>query len=155
MSADVGAASVWSERAGDPTLPAVFLIHGSMDRSAGLLRLSRRLDRTHAVVRFDRRGYGRSIDVGPPHTVEANVDDLERLLASHGRDDRPVALFGHSFGGNIALAFTARRPELVSTVTVYETPMSWLSTWPGGTAGGAAMGAETPAAAALTSSRPT
>jgi pimeloyl-ACP methyl ester carboxylesterase len=144
----VSADAVWSERAGDPSHPLVVLVHGSMDRSAGLLRLSRRLDRTYAVVRYDRRGYGRSIDVGPPHTVAANIDDLESLVEAHRRDDRPVLLFGHSFGGNIALGLAARRPELVGTVTIYETPMSWLAAWPGATAGGAAMSAETPAAAA-------
>ncbi len=40
--------------------PLAVLIHGSMDRSAGMLKLSRRLDDTYHVLRYDRRGYGRS-----------------------------------------------------------------------------------------------
>lgn len=141
--------AVWSEVAGDAADPVIVLVHGSMDRAAGLLRLSRRLDRQFRVVRYDRRGYGRSLAVGPPHTVAANIDDLEELVVRHRRDatDR-VVLFGHSFGGNIALGLVARRPGLVAAVAIYETPMSWLASWPTATAGSAAAAAETPAAAA-------
>jgi pimeloyl-ACP methyl ester carboxylesterase len=117
-----------------------------MDRSAGLLRLSRRLDATHRVVRYDRRGYGRSATVGPPWTVEANVDDLEQLLDSIGAF--PAILFGHSFGGNVALALATSHPHLVTGVVVYETPLSWLDWWPGNSAGAAAMAADDPGDAA-------
>ncbi len=138
-------AQVWAESAGDPASPPVVVVHGSMDRSAGLLRLSRRLDADHRVIRYDRRGYGRSADVGPPWTVEANIDDLEALLDAVST---PAVGFGHSFGGNVALGLAARRPELVSAVMVYETPLSWLDSWPGNTAGAAAMAVDDPADAA-------
>jgi pimeloyl-ACP methyl ester carboxylesterase len=139
-------ATVWSESAGDPASPLVVVVHGSMDRSAGLLRMSRRLDTTHRVIRYDRRGYGRSANVGPPWTVEANIDDLDGLLAAESRDEAIV--FGHSFGGNVALGLAARRPEAVRAVVVYETPLSWLDWWPGTTAGAAAMGVDDPGDAA-------
>jgi pimeloyl-ACP methyl ester carboxylesterase len=140
------AAPVWFDVAGDgPATPAV-VVHGSMDRSAGLLRLSRRLDAAHRVVRYDRRGYGRSATVGPPWTVEANVDDLEQLLDSVGTG--PAMVFGHSFGGNVALALAARRSDLVAGVVVYETPLSWLDWWPGNSAGAAAMAVDDPGDAA-------
>ncbi len=137
---------VWSESAGEPDLPMLVVVHGSMDRSAGLLRLSRRLDTQFRVVRYDRRGYGRSNSVGPPWTVETNVDDLEAIVTTS--PVFPVALFGHSFGGNVALALAARRPELVSCVIVYETPLSWVDWWPGDSAGGAAMAVADPGDAA-------
>ena len=133
-------APVWFEVAGDETSPSAAVVHGSMDRSAGLLRLSRRLDATHRVLRYDRRGYGRSVDVGPPWTVEANVADLEGLLAS--TTSAPTVVIGHSFGGNVALALASRRPDLVSAVVVYETPLSWLDWWPSDSAGAAAMASE-------------
>jgi pimeloyl-ACP methyl ester carboxylesterase len=122
----------------------VVLVHGSMDRSAGLLRLSRQLDRDHHVVRYDRRGYGRSASLGPPWTVEANVDDLAELVEDHlsSVDGPGVVVVGHSFGGNVALALAGRRPELVRAVVVYETPLSWLDWWPGNSAGAAAMAAD-------------
>ncbi len=139
-------AAVWSEVAGYPTAPPVVVVHGSMDRSAGLLRLSRRLDASHHVLRYDRRGYGRSGEVGPPWTVEANIDDLESLLASHTFES--TVLFGHSFGGNVVLGLAARRPELVRAVVVYETPLSWFDWWPGNSAGAAAMAMDDPGDAA-------
>ncbi len=139
-------AAVWSETAGDPVAPTVVVVHGSMDRSAGLLRLSRRLDPTYRVFRYDRRGYGRSTGVGPPWTVEANVDDLDALLGAVSPD--PAIVFGHSFGGNVALGLAARRPAAVRAVVVYETPLSWLDWWPGDSAGAAAMAADDPGDAA-------
>jgi pimeloyl-ACP methyl ester carboxylesterase len=129
-----GAVLPWSAESGPPDAPLVVLIHGSMDRSAGMLRLSRRLDRDHRVLRYDRRGYGRSRPHPGPFGLDEQVDDLVGVLAG-----RRATLFGHSYGGNIALALAERRPDLVESVTVYETPLSWFDWWPGTTAGGTAL----------------
>ena len=137
---------VWSETAGDRSRPLVAVVHGSMDRSAGLLRLSRRLDGEHRVLRYDRRGYGRSTDVGPPWTAETNIDDLEELLVESSAT--PATVFGHSYGGNVALGLAARRPDLVRAVIVYEMPLSWLAWWPQDSAGAAAMAQDDPGDAA-------
>jgi pimeloyl-ACP methyl ester carboxylesterase len=51
-------------------------------------------------------------------------------------------VFGHSFGGNVALALADRHPHLVDAVAVYETPLSWLDWWPDNSAGGAALSVE-------------
>ncbi len=125
---------LWTDTAGPDDGPLVVLVHGSMDRSAGLLKLSRRLDGTHQVARYDRRGYGRSTPHDGPFDIDGHVDDLEDVLA-----DRPAVLFGHSYGGHVALALAARRPELATAVAVYETPLSWLDWWPRSTAGGDAL----------------
>lgn len=129
---------IWSEISGPDDGPFVALIHGTMDRSAGMLRLSRHLDSTCRVLRYDRRGYGRSV---PPHhephpgpfAMDDQVADLVALL-----DGRPAVLVGHSYGGNVALATAARHPELVLAVSAYETPQSWQPWWPGTTAGSVA-----------------
>jgi pimeloyl-ACP methyl ester carboxylesterase len=125
---------IWSEEAGGVDAPLVALVHGSMDRSAGLLKLSRRLDEAHRVVRYDRRGYGRSRPHAGPFGMEPQVEDLTGVLSG-----RPAVVFGHSYGGNIALALATRWPDLVSSVAVYETPLSWLDWWPGSTAGADAL----------------
>ena len=135
---------LWSEEAGAPGAPLIALVHGSLDRSAGLLKLSRRLDDRCRVLRYDRRGYGRSTPHAGPFDVAAQVADLVVLL-----DGRPAVVFGHSFGGNVALALADRHPELVRAVGVYEAPLPWLDWWPSGTAGGeAATAADDPADAA-------
>ena len=113
-------------------LRAVF-VHGSLDRSSAFLRVARELaDLT--VVRFDRRGYGRSLDVGPATSFDDQVGDLASVVAGE-----PAVLVGHSLGGVVALTFASRHPELALAVVAYEAPMPWLSTWPSNTAAGGAL----------------
>jgi pimeloyl-ACP methyl ester carboxylesterase len=125
---------LWAEEAGDVAHPLIVVIHGSMDRSAGMLKLSRRLDADFRVLRYDRRGYGRSFPHPGPFTMAAQVDDLVGLLAG-----RKAVLVGHSYGGNVALSAADQHPDLVAGVAVYETPMSWEPWWPGTTAGAIAV----------------
>ncbi|MGZ4762834.1 MAG: alpha/beta fold hydrolase [Ilumatobacteraceae bacterium] len=125
---------MWADEAGDPEHPLIALIHGSMDRSAGMLKLSRHLDEEFRVLRYDRRGYGRSAHLDEPFEIGAQVGDLVGLLAG-----RQAVLVGHSYGGNVALATADRHPELVAGVAVYETPMSWEPWWPTTTAGSIAV----------------
>ena len=77
------------------------------------------------------RAVERQLAVGVDHDI---VADLAAVIERHviecaatGSGGRPVSLFGHSFGGNVALALADLRPELVSAVAVYESPMSWPS----------------------------
>ena len=106
--------------------PLVALVHGSMDRMAGFAKVTRRLERDHRVLRYDRRGYAQSLDVGPPFTMAQHVDDLLALL-----DGRRALVVGHSLGGNIALAAAQRAPDIVRALVVYEAPLSWEPWWPG------------------------
>jgi pimeloyl-ACP methyl ester carboxylesterase len=121
-------AGVWAQEAGEG--PLVALVHGSMDRSGGMLRLRRVLQPAHRVLRYDRRGYARSLPTGPPASFTQQVDDLADLLAG-----RPALLVGHSFGGLVCLALAERCPDLVPAVVTYEAPKMWAPWWPGSTAG--------------------
>lgn len=126
--------TIWAEESGDARLPLVALVHGAMDRSAGMLRLSRRLDQDYRVLRYDRRGYGRSTPHAGPFEMAAQVADLVEVLAG-----RRAVVVGHSYGGNVALATAERYPQLVAGVVIYETPLSWEPWWPGTTAGASAI----------------
>jgi pimeloyl-ACP methyl ester carboxylesterase len=119
---------IWSQETGPPNAPLVALVHGAMDRSASMVPLSRRLDEGFRVLRYDRRGYARSRAAGGSYTIAAHVADLAAQL-----DGRRAVLFGHSYGGNVALALAERHPDLVRAVAVYEVPLSWLPWWPGST----------------------
>ena len=121
------------ELAGPDDAPLIALVHGTMDRSTGMLRLSRRLDDRYRVLRYDRRGYGRSAPHDGPFDMNAQVDDLMSLLG-----DRAAVVVGHSYGGNVALAAASRFPAQIRGVAIYETPLSWEPWWPGTTAGAAA-----------------
>jgi len=125
---------IWAEEAGDESHPLVVLVHGAMDRSAGMLRLSRRLDDEFRVLRYDRRGYGRSVPHEGPFDMAGQVADLAHVLAG-----RRAVVVGHSYGGNVALATAERLPELIAGVVIYETPLSWEPWWPGTTAGASAI----------------
>jgi pimeloyl-ACP methyl ester carboxylesterase len=135
--------SVWSHEMGPDGAPLVALVHGAMDRSAAMVLLSRRLDDEYRVLRYDRRGYARSQGAGGPFTIDTHVADLAALLG-----ERRAVVFGHSYGGNVALALAARHPEIVRAVGVYEVPLSWLPWWPGSTGrrGGATHGSAADAA---------
>ncbi len=128
--------ALWAEEAGNADDPLIVVIHGSMDRATGMLKLSRRLDADFRVLRYDRRGYGRSFPHDGPFTMDVQVGDLVGLLAG-----RRAVLVGHSYGGDVALAAAERHPDLVAGVAVYETPLSWEPWWPGTTAGAIAVAA--------------
>jgi pimeloyl-ACP methyl ester carboxylesterase len=113
---------------------SVVLVHGSLDRSAAFARVQRHLNDLR-VVRYDRRGYGRSLSLGPADSLSQQVDDLEHVVG-----DRPAVIVGHSLGGVLALALAARRPDLVQAVVAYEAPMPWTDWWPSSTAGSLAVG---------------
>lgn len=135
---------LWCREEGDAGGPLVVLVHGSMDRSTSFVKAIRRLADLR-VLRYDRRGYGRSIAVPPSPDLADHVADLLDLVG-----DRPAAVVGHSLGGVVALTAAARRPAVVRAVGAFEAPMPWEPWWPSTTAGGStlAMAATDPAGAA-------
>lgn len=127
----------WSHSGLDGTDdPVVVLIHGSLDRMAGMALVARELAGEASVLRFDRRGYGDSWNHEGPFTARDNARDVEMLLGG-----RRAILVGHSFGGNVALAAASMLGDQINGVSTYETPLSWLPIWPSGTAGGRAVAA--------------
>ena len=96
------------------------------------------------VITYDRRGYANSMEAPLAESLDGHVEDLIDVL-----DGQPATVVGHSLGGVIALATAARRPDLVDSVGVYESPLPWLDWWPTSTAGSRTMAEESdPASAA-------
>ncbi len=131
--------NIWSVTTGVVGARHVVLVHGSLDRSAGLLKLSRRLDRLFRVTRYDRRGYGRSCSHTGPFSMPAQVDDLASVIRNAVDALGPSIVVGHSYGGNVALAAAECHPGLIGAVVTYESPLSWEPWWPQDSAGGDAM----------------
>lgn len=125
---------VWRSEHG--TGPTVVLVHGTMDRSTSFGRVVRVLDELH-VVRYDRRGYGRSQPLGPPASFGQQIDDLVDVIGRSA--DGPVVVAGHSYGGTIALGAAATGCEQIAGVVVYECPMPWMPWWPTRSAGASAV----------------
>lgn len=120
----------------------VVLIHGSLDRAAGMLRVSRQIQKDARIIRFDRRGYAKNVDRSGPFNIEGNTNDLVDIL-----NGRSAILIGHSFGGNVALATAARLGSQIRAVSTYETPLSWFDWWPRSTAGAQSLKVPTDEAA--------
>jgi pimeloyl-ACP methyl ester carboxylesterase len=131
--------SIWSATTGRVGAVHVVLVHGSLDRSAGMLKLSRRLDDAYQVTRYDRRGYGRSTPHAGPFDIPGQLDDLAEVIDGADDADDALVLVGHSYGGNVALAYVDRHPGRVAAVVTYESPLSWQPWWPRDSAGGDAM----------------
>jgi len=126
---------LWVQEMGDG--PVVVLVHGAMDRSSSMLRVRRSLEEEFRVVRYDRRGYGRSLAAGPPSSFGQQVDDLAAVLGERRAD----VVMGHSLGGVVGLALAERSPERVGAVLAYEAPLMWEPWWPTDSAGAVALAA--------------
>lgn len=69
------------------------------------------------LVRFDLRGHGASpLPPGFEWSLDSTVDDLGAVADAAGADR--FHLVGESLGGTVALAYAARRPERVLSLTV-------------------------------------
>jgi pimeloyl-ACP methyl ester carboxylesterase len=107
----------------------VIVLGGALQTGSDYLPLARSLARDFAVHVVDRRGRGASGPQGPSYSI---ANEIEDLLAVQ-RATRAIAVFGHSYGGLIALE-AARRSEIFSCVVVYEPgvsvrgsiPVRWL-----------------------------
>jgi len=87
------------------------------------------LARTRRVVMYDQRGTGRSMAVKPgtPLTLADQLADLEAVRKSLGGQD--VDLLGHSYGGAVVMAYTARFPDRVKRLLIVDSAApKWTET---------------------------
>jgi pimeloyl-ACP methyl ester carboxylesterase len=98
-------------------------VHGGLDRGGSFARLARRID-AFDVVTYDRRGYQGSRDLHP-FSYALDVQDL-LALARQEHHRGPVILFGHSYGGAVALGAAVADPSLVQLAVLYEAPLPWI-----------------------------
>jgi pimeloyl-ACP methyl ester carboxylesterase len=106
--------------------PVVVFVHGTLDRASSFNRIARRLPGLNLVT-YDRRGYQGSRSLGPAGGLDDHIADL-RCIIEHVSQDRPVLLFGHSFGGDIAIATALQDRSAIDGIVVFEPPMPWLET---------------------------
>jgi len=71
------------------------------------------LAKNYRVIRYDRRGFGKSF---PPKDPFSHVDDLNKLFTQLKLDN--VIVFGMSAGGGLAIDFTLEYPEKVSALVL-------------------------------------
>lgn len=79
-----------------------------------------RLARTRSVVFYDQRGTAASSDSRGDETIDKYVEDVEAVRKAIGSPK--VDLIGHSFGGYLALAYTAKYPDRVRGLVLVSAP---------------------------------
>jgi pimeloyl-ACP methyl ester carboxylesterase len=95
--------------------PPLVLIHGT---SLGMRMWDDQVElfaQRYQVIRYDRRGFGRS---SLPTGDYSHTDDLAALLDYLEAHD-PI-LLGHSTGGGVVLDFAIAHPHIARAAIVYE-----------------------------------
>jgi pimeloyl-ACP methyl ester carboxylesterase len=94
------------------------VVPGATRRAYHYTALATALSDTHTVHVIDRRGRGTSGPQGPGYCVDREAEDVRAVLDATGSG----AVFGHSYGGLVALELALVRP--LSALIVHEPGMS-------------------------------
>ncbi|GIF73990.1 alpha/beta fold hydrolase [Asanoa siamensis] len=118
---DSGPLRIWTERVGDPALPAVLMVMGSAAQGVSCPDelVARLVARGVQVIRFDHRDTGRSSVVdfdADPYTIPDLARDCLAVLDGYDLGSAHVA--GASLGGIIAQWLAVHAPERVRSLTV-------------------------------------
>lgn len=105
---------------GDTDAPMVLALHGWMDSSASFQFIADHLGSGFHLVAPDWRGFGRTAWGGSDsYEVGEYLGDLD-AFCRHFSPSAPLAVLGHSMGGNIAMLYAGVRPERVDAVVNLE-----------------------------------
>lgn len=126
---DINGASVYYEIVGSGH--PLILIHAGIADSRMWDDQIAAFSKTYQVIRYDVRGYGKTIRASGPFST---VDDLYKLLVALKINSAYV--LGASMGGGIAIDFTLTHPEMVTALIAvapalsgYETPDTFREVW--------------------------
>ena len=99
--------------------PLLVLTHGWLDTSATWSDVGARLGERFNVVALDQRGYGYSEWPQDGYWFPDYLGDLDALI-EHLAPAAPIALVGHSMGGQIASVYAGLRPERIGKLVVLD-----------------------------------
>lgn len=116
-----GRLRIWTERVGDPGLPAVLMVMGSAAQGVSCpdALVERLVERGVQVIRFDHRDTGRSSVVdfeAQPYAISDMARDCLAVLDGYGLESAHVA--GASLGGMLAQWLAVHAPDRVRSLTV-------------------------------------
>lgn len=103
--------------------PDLVLIHGASGNTRDFtFEIMAALSDRYRVIAFDRPGMGYTGRINPEgaDTIFDQADVLQAAAAALGVE-RPL-VFGHSYGGSVALAWALRHPEAMAGLTLSAAP---------------------------------
>ncbi|GAC1432008.1 MAG: alpha/beta hydrolase [Terriglobales bacterium] len=107
---------------GPDTGPPLLLLHGVGRNWQDFAPVIPGLGKKHHIFAVDFRGHGRSGHVASGYDVPQYSEDIVHFLRD--RIKLPVAIFGHSLGGSVAIWIAAYHPSLVTAIIVGDSALS-------------------------------
>lgn len=107
--------TLYTETTGDPSNPALILLHGAGAASRMWKRQLSGLSKRYHVIAPDLPGFGKSPG---PFSLQACADAVVDLIGEYGTVDQPVHLCGMSFGALVAAQVAAEHPASVRRVVL-------------------------------------
>jgi proline iminopeptidase len=107
--------------AGRSSVPPLVVANGGPGFDHQYLHVSgvwSELAKDRAVVLYDQRGTGRSTAAATPGKLADQIADLDALREHLGV--KQIDLMGHSWGGYLAMAYTARHPDRVRRLVIVD-----------------------------------
>lgn len=103
-----------SEKSAPETL--VIYVHGFASHQSGekVLFLKKRFNESGtAFLAFDHRGHGNSSGTMKELTITKNLEDLDQIIRSQGKNFKNRILIGSSMGGQTAAWYAAHHPDQI------------------------------------------
>jgi pimeloyl-ACP methyl ester carboxylesterase len=123
----LSAGQIFWREAGDDRRPVMIFLHGNWHDSNQWQDLLEPLSKDFHCFALDLLGFGNSIAIEPPTSIEMEVDCLHEFLTKLNL--RPVYLVGHSLGAWIAVNYTLKYPNLVQGVVTISPEGFFLTNW--------------------------
>ncbi|HVV24955.1 MAG TPA: alpha/beta hydrolase [Pseudonocardiaceae bacterium] len=101
--------------------PGIVVVHGTFRAGRHYRALATELADTFTVYSMDRRGRGSSGPQGEDYDIDKECADLISVMEHTGA----TMVFGHSYGGLVALETVLRRPDAqITKLALYEPALS-------------------------------
>ena len=94
----------------------LILLHGNGENNGYFASQMDYFAKKYRVIALDTRGHGKSPRGKEPFTIRQFADDLADFMKEHSI--KKASILGFSDGGNTALCFAAKYPELVDRLIV-------------------------------------
>jgi len=116
-----GGATIYFEALGPTAGTPFVVVNGGPGFDHSYLHVSNvwsELAKKRPVILYDQRGTGKSIAGEKPGTLADQIEDLDALRRQLGAEK--IDLLGHSWGGYLVMAYTARHPDHVRRLVIVD-----------------------------------